>query len=77
MNVYFHTFGCKANQYDTALVRQAFADQGVVVVDDPAAADLAVVNSCTVTHESEAKLGRLVRRLARGRGRGRGGSRPW
>src|SRR2546427_1362723 len=38
VNVYFHTFGCKANQYDTALVRQAFADQGVVVVDDPAAA---------------------------------------
>ena len=72
MNVYFHTFGCKANQYDTALVRQAFADQGVVVVDDPAAADLAVVNSCTVTHESEAKLGRLVRRLAR-RGGGSGG----
>ena len=66
MNVYFHTFGCKANQYDTALVRQAFADQGAVVVDDPAVADLAVVNSCTVTHESEAKLGRLVRRLGRG-----------
>ena len=65
MKVYFHTFGCKANQYDTALVRQAFVDQGVVVVDDPDAADLAVVNSCTVTHESEAKLGRLVRRLAR------------
>jgi len=69
VNVYFHTFGCKANQYDTALVRQAFADQGLVVVDDPAAADLAVVNSCTVTHESEAKLGRLVRRLARQNGR--------
>jgi threonylcarbamoyladenosine tRNA methylthiotransferase MtaB len=70
VNVYFHTFGCKANQYDTALVRQAFADQGAIVVDDPAVADLAVVNSCTVTHESEAKLGRLVRRLARGRGQG-------
>src|SRR5437870_9809009 len=73
VNVYFHTFGCKANQYDTALVRQAFADQGVVVVDDPAAADLAVVNSCTVTHESEVKLGRLVRRLARRGGGGGGG----
>jgi threonylcarbamoyladenosine tRNA methylthiotransferase MtaB len=70
VNVYFHTFGCKANQYDTALVRQAFADRGAVVVDDPTVADLAVVNSCTVTHESEAKLGRLVRRLARGRGQG-------
>jgi threonylcarbamoyladenosine tRNA methylthiotransferase MtaB len=66
VNVYFHTFGCRANQYDTALVAQAFADQGATVVDDPAAADLAVVNSCTVTHESEAKLRRLVRPLGRG-----------
>ncbi|TMM27826.1 MAG: radical SAM protein, partial [Actinobacteria bacterium] len=65
MNVYFHTFGCKANQYDTELVRQAFADQGAVVVDDTAAADVAVVNSCTVTAESETKLRRLVRGLAR------------
>ena len=65
MNVYFHTFGCKANQYDTARVEQAFADQGATVVEDPAAADVAVVNSCTVTRESEAKLRRFVRRLAR------------
>jgi threonylcarbamoyladenosine tRNA methylthiotransferase MtaB len=65
VNVYFHTFGCKANQYDTELVRQAFADQGAVVVDDPAVADVAVVNSCTVTAESEAKLRRFVRHVAR------------
>lgn len=65
MNVFFHTFGCRANQYDTELVRQAFADRGAAVVDDPAAADVAVVNSCTVTHESEAKLRQFVRRLAR------------
>jgi len=68
VNVYFHTFGCKANQYDTELVRQAFADQGAVVVDDPAAADLTVVNSCTVTHESEVKLKRFVRRMSRAAG---------
>ena len=65
MKVYFHTFGCKANQYDTELVRQAFADQGAVVVADAADADLAVVNSCTVTSESEAKLRHFVRRLGR------------
>ena len=65
MNVYFHTFGCKANQYDTGRVRQAFADAGVTVVDAPEAADLAVVNSCTVTHESEAKLRHYVRHQAR------------
>jgi len=67
VNVFFHTFGCKANQYDTEQVRQAFAASGATVVDDPALADVAVVNSCTVTAESEAKLRRYVGRLARGR----------
>jgi len=65
VNVYFHTFGCKANQYDTERVRQAFADAGVTVVPEPEDADLAVVNSCTVTEESESKLRRYVRRQAR------------
>ena len=66
MNVYFHTFGCKANQYDTDRVRQAFDASGATVVDDPALADLAVINSCTVTNESEVKLRRLVRHVAKG-----------
>jgi len=65
VRVYFHTFGCKANQYDTERVRQAFDANGAVVVDDPALADLAVVNSCTVTHESEVKLRRFVRHVAK------------
>jgi threonylcarbamoyladenosine tRNA methylthiotransferase MtaB len=65
VNVYFHTFGCKANQYDTELVRQAFAEAGATVVLDADAADLAVVNSCTVTAESESKLRRYVRHQAR------------
>jgi len=65
--VYFHTFGCKANQYDTEVVRQAFADHGAVIVDDTAAADVAVVNSCTVTATGEAKLRSFLRRLDRAR----------
>lgn len=67
MRVYFHTFGCKANQYDTELVRQALERAGAVAVTDPAAADVAVVNSCTVTHSGEAKMRGLVRRLQRRR----------
>ncbi|HYR14422.1 MAG TPA: hypothetical protein VEQ67_09410, partial [Mycobacterium sp.] len=65
MRVYFHTFGCRANQYDTDVVRQRFSDEGAVVVDDPALADLAIINSCTVTHESEVKLRRFVRHVAK------------
>ena len=64
VNVYFHTFGCRANQYDTDVVRQAFSDGGATVVDDPGQADLAIINSCTVTHESEVKLRRFVRHVA-------------
>jgi len=65
VNVYFHTFGCRANQYDTDQVRQAFCDAGAVAVEDPARADLAVINSCTVTTESEVKLRRFVRHIAK------------
>ena len=63
--VYLHTFGCKANQYDTEVVRQALESAGVTVVDDPTQADVAIVNSCTVTHVGERKLRRYVRQLAR------------
>ena len=65
MKVYLHTFGCKANQYDTERVRQAFDQSGAAIVDDPALADLTVINYCTVTGESEVKLRRFVRHVAK------------
>jgi len=65
VNVYFHTFGCRANRYDTDQVRQAFVDAGAMAVEDAAQADLAVINSCTVTNESEVKLRRFVRHIAK------------
>jgi threonylcarbamoyladenosine tRNA methylthiotransferase MtaB len=67
MRIYFHTFGCKTNQYDTEAVRQALESAGAVSVDAPEHADVAVVNSCTVTHVGEAKMRSFVRRLHRRR----------
>jgi threonylcarbamoyladenosine tRNA methylthiotransferase MtaB len=65
--VLLHTFGCKANQYDTEVVRQQLEAAGCTVVDDAADADAAVVNSCTVTHVGESKMRGYVRRLSRQR----------
>jgi len=65
VNVFLYTFGCKANQYDTEVVRQRLEDAGCCVVASPEGADAAVVNSCTVTHVGEGKMRGLVRRLAR------------
>lgn len=67
MRVFLHTFGCKANQYDTERVREAVETAGAVVVDDPSLADAAVINSCTVTRVAESKMRGLVRRIARER----------
>jgi threonylcarbamoyladenosine tRNA methylthiotransferase MtaB len=65
--VLLHTFGCKANQYDTEMLRQALEVAGAEIVGRAADADAAVVNSCTVTHVGESKLRGFVRRLARAR----------
>ena len=63
--VWFHTFGCKANQYDTERMRQELESRGAVTVDDVAHADTAVLNSCTVTEAADREAMRLVRRLGR------------
>lgn len=63
--IYLHTFGCKANQYDTEVLRQALRAAGATPVVSPADADVSIVNSCTVTHVSESKMRTLVRRIAK------------
>lgn len=63
--VLLHTFGCKANQYDTEVLRQALESAGATIVARPEDADAAIVNSCTVTHVGEGKLRGFIRRLAR------------
>jgi len=65
VRVYLHTFGCKANQYDTEVVRQRLERAGCEIAESPETADAAVVNSCTVTHVGEQKMRRMVRHLAR------------
>jgi threonylcarbamoyladenosine tRNA methylthiotransferase MtaB len=65
MRVYFHTFGCKANQYDTERMRQESEARGAVAVSDWRGADVCVVNTCTVTNQADAEARRFVRRLHR------------
>jgi len=62
--VRFLTFGCKANQYDTQLLREALSGCGLVEVDGDTA-DLVVVNTCTVTAEAGRKARQAIRRVGR------------
>ncbi len=70
MTVYFHTLGCKVNQYETQAMRRVLEDEEIPTAEFNAgfkaeAGDVLVVNSCTVTGESDRKLRQLLRRCRR------------
>ncbi|MCK4816554.1 tRNA (N(6)-L-threonylcarbamoyladenosine(37)-C(2))-methylthiotransferase MtaB, partial [bacterium] len=65
MNIAFHTFGCKLNQYETESLAEAFHTHGFNVLPATEEAVLYIINTCTVTSKSEQKARRLVRNLAR------------
>ena len=69
MKIWFHTLGCKVNQYETQAMMSIMRDEGFEVGELSGGAaveqDVIVVNSCTVTGESDRKLRQLLRRYRR------------
>ena len=45
MNIAFHTLGCKVNQYETEVMREAFIKKGYTIVPDNAPFDIIIINS--------------------------------
>ncbi|MDO4607686.1 MAG: tRNA (N(6)-L-threonylcarbamoyladenosine(37)-C(2))-methylthiotransferase MtaB [Clostridia bacterium] len=64
MNIIFYTLGCKVNQYETEAMREALFGLGHTS-DKALPVDAVVINSCTVTAESDRKTRQLVRRCRR------------
>jgi threonylcarbamoyladenosine tRNA methylthiotransferase MtaB len=58
------TLGCKVNQYETQYAREMLEANGYREAADGEPADLCLVNTCTVTHEADAKGRQGIRRLA-------------
>lgn len=65
MKVFLTTFGCKANQHDSALLDQSLSTCGFEVTEDLSVADWVVVNTCAVTRRSEDKARQWIRKAAR------------
>lgn len=61
--VFFITFGCKVNQYETDSLRSEFASQGFAEADSAENADVIIVNSCTVTASGDSKSLYSVRKM--------------
>lgn len=63
--VSFHTLGCKLNFSETSTLARQFGEGGFTRSASHREADICVVNSCTVTAESDKKTRYLIRRIHR------------
>ena len=62
MRVAFYTLGCKVNQYETELMRENLINNGYEICSADDVPDIFIINSCTVTAESDRKTRQCVRR---------------
>ncbi len=62
MRVAFHTLGCKVNHYETEAIKEAFVSRGAEIKDENEAADVYVINTCTVTNIADRKSRQFIRR---------------
>ena len=65
LRVAFTTLGCKVNQSETDLLARQFAAAGYECVPFEGAADVYVVNTCTVTHVADRKSRQLLNQARR------------
>ena len=61
----FDTLGCRLNQAETATLQQQFVDRGYELTTDVGAADLYVINTCTLTLPATAKCRQRIRSVVR------------
>ncbi|MCK5552338.1 MAG: MiaB/RimO family radical SAM methylthiotransferase, partial [Deltaproteobacteria bacterium] len=59
------TLGCKANQFDSALMGASLEGNGFEIIPFPQRADIYVINTCTVTHKADYQSRQLIRRVHR------------
>ncbi len=59
------TLGCKANQFDSALMGACLEGNGFEIVPFHQWADIYVINTCTVTHKADYQSRQLIRRAHR------------
>jgi tRNA-2-methylthio-N6-dimethylallyladenosine synthase len=59
--VYIKTFGCQMNEYDSGKMRDVLESaRGMAPTDDPAAADVLLVNTCSVREKAQEKVFSLL-----------------
>ena len=64
-SVGLYTLGCKVSLYETEAITEAFRREGFRILPFGEVCDVYVINTCTVTAESDAKSRKYIRRAIR------------
>jgi threonylcarbamoyladenosine tRNA methylthiotransferase MtaB len=60
MKVSFKTLGCRLNQHETDALVSTFDREGFEIVDFKESSDITVINTCTVTSQSDHKSRNII-----------------
>lgn len=59
------TLGCRVNQYESDAISELLTKEGIAIAKSEEEADAIIINTCTVTSESDAKCKKAIRRALR------------
>ena len=57
-----YTLGCKVNQYESEAIAELLEANGISIISPSAVCDAYIINTCTVTAESDRKARQFIRR---------------
>ena len=58
-----YTLGCRVNQYESDAIAKELKEHGVTIVNSNEPCDICIINTCSVTSESDRKSKQIIRRL--------------
>lgn len=61
MKIFIETLGCKVNTYESEVIKEEFLRNGYELADNLIDANVIVVNTCSVTNQSDAKSRKVIR----------------
>ena len=68
MKVGIYTLGCKVNSYESEYVAKLFEDAGYEIANFNDICDIYIINTCTVTNQSDSKSRKMIREAIRRNG---------
>ena len=65
MRCCFITLGCRVNQYESDAMAELLTQAGFEITENPAEADVCIVNTCTVTNIADRKSRQMLSKAHR------------